>query len=207
MTIVLDFDGTIIDYADRIYSVFVAVTGEPALDLRTFWDLKRVPRSNAWILENLCRSGLDKATFDRRWFELVEAPDFIAMDKLLPFARQAVETLARLAPLILLTARRSEDVVHAQLKQFDLDRYFEKVVVTGGTRSKVEAVRANGIALGSTDTLVGDSEADVATARAFGMCAVAVASGCRSRDYLTQLSPDIIFEDLAQFAHHAVATA
>lgn len=185
--VVLDLDGTLIDVSQRHHAVYRDVLdelGEPAIPFERYWALKRADTPWAEILGN----GLEKE-FLARFRERIEQPSYLALDRLFPFTRPALDALAA-HELYLLTLRRSPEALQDQLDRLDLARHF-KAVVSGERKRELIAT------IPGREFVVGDTEADVAAAREVGAISVAVASGIRNETVLRRAEPDHLADDIS----------
>lgn len=198
-TLILDFDGTVVDDADRHWRVFMEVT-ELAVDKDSYWNLRRQGFTNAVVLNKL---GSDKVFDINRFKQLIELKQYLTLDRLIPRA-ETMRRLSNLYEIILCSIRSNEVNLKWQLEQLDILDYLSKVVVISHLefnrdQSKTSVLKIhlpNTIA--STDCIVGDTEVDIRTGKELGIRTCAVESGIRNREYLLRLNPDVILEDLNQ---------
>jgi phosphoglycolate phosphatase-like HAD superfamily hydrolase len=198
--IAVDLDGTLLDTRRRHHAVYVealqALGGDP-LSLAAYWRAKR--RATPW--PRLLGASLDAARFLEIWADRIEAADMLALDGLHPGVERALDRLAAADyRAVLVTARRQAAALDAQLRDLGLDRRFERVVATAG-RAKALALEA----VGRVDAWIGDTEEDVAAARALGVPVTAVTNGIRSPSRLAAAGPDELVRSFPVAARRLLA--
>jgi phosphoglycolate phosphatase-like HAD superfamily hydrolase len=215
LRLITDFDGPIIDVSERYYRVYQlclekarhpeqAVT---QLSKTEFWQLKRsrLPEKQIGIL-----SGLDETqaqAFTRLRRQTVHAQPYFQYDKLASGAVAALEQVQQAGiDLAVMTMRRVRELEYA-FGQHDLDRFFPKnrcyclsndYLKTRDIDDKPLLMERALVELppASDVWMVGDTEADIITAKKHGIKAIAVECGIRDRERLQQYQPDLIVKDL-----------
>lgn len=191
--IVLDFDGTVVDIATRHHRAYELAVGDLGTGLMAqpaYWRHKRAGRSWPWILE---RTGVPQNQHDlvlERFVSLIEEPELLALDRVLPGAIGALKALASADDLCLVTARHSYGSFTAQLAALEVNDCFSKVLVAEGadaTQAKRALLTLEPV---PPRVCIGDTEADITLARSLGARAIAVTSGIRSRAVLRAAKPD-----------------
>ena len=206
-TLVLDFDGPVLDGRDRHHACYAGILAEHGyapLKPEPYWAMKRRMASRR---EQLAASGAEAVydAFLAAWLERIERPEMLALDRVQPGAAKALRGWkAAGLRLVLATLRHSREGVHGQLARLGLDGVFEHVVVCDhrlGGAGKARAVRD---ALGEVDPprllWIGDTEADVEAARTLGCPVVLVTCGLRDEARVAALAPDRIAPDLSALA-------
>jgi phosphoglycolate phosphatase len=198
-----DLDGTLIDVSVRHYKIYTEVTeqfnGKP-LDKKTYWHLKR---SKATWPELLPKSGLSADKVEEYLEEFrkkIEDPEYLRIDKLVPGALEAIGLLATKYECYLLSLRRKQENLRAQLGWLDLAPHFTKILSghseSDGVDVKVPLIRQT---LGDDKgVIIGDTEADIVTGKQLGLKTVAVLSGLRSRELLEVMQPDHLVASIAE---------
>jgi phosphoglycolate phosphatase-like HAD superfamily hydrolase len=122
----------------------------------------------------------------------------LAHDRLQPDATSKLDSWrARGITVVLATQRRNEASLREQLSKLRLLNLFDRVVV-GATANKAAAVQRIMPSLNpETCVWIGDTEVDVEAARKIGCPAWVVTCGLRSETFLSALSPDRVYPDLA----------
>ena len=196
-TIYFDLDGTLIDvrnrhyaaYADAIRSLGLAPLGEAS-----YWQRRRGGASSAELTEDEAA----RARFLEGFIERIEQPSYLSMDEIIPGAIEALDALHASYALVLVTLRRHRAALHVQLARLGLAHRFDAVLSPGREgASKASLIRA---ALLPSDgsIVVGDSEADVETARTLRLTAICVTTGVRDRTFLRALAPDLLIDSVME---------
>ncbi len=216
MRIITDFDGVIVDLADRYYHMYLLRLDRvrlPGLSLRVltkdeFWALKRQQIDDRDLA---LRSGLtgDRAdTFvglrDRNAHQL----EYLHLDQLIPSAIDALEQIqSKGIELVLMTMRRTSELKVA-FDRYNLGRFFPHPYCyclsdshhkQGDIQDKTNLMAQALIDLGpDEDTwMVGDTEADILAAQAHQIRVMGVLSGIRDENSLAQYRPNRIVLNLA----------
>jgi phosphoglycolate phosphatase-like HAD superfamily hydrolase len=218
--ILFDVDGTLVDVAgagrramDRAFRAVLKVDG-----VERAKDVPYAGRTDPVIFEAVAVAlGVGAATFRERRDDLVRRfvsellhemrrPD--PRRRVLPGVRDLLEKLEAIDGVHLgLVTGNLEAGARAKLEPFDLNRFFP----SGGfssddpDRRRIARIARDRMAeLTGTDfpprdvTVVGDTQHDVACARANGFRAVAVDSGWVPRETLEQAAPDVLLNDLGE---------
>jgi len=215
--LITDFDGPIIDVSERYYRVYQFCLEKSCnpdqvvkqLDKAEFWHLKRsrVPEKQIGILSGLDEAQAQKFVQLRR--QTVHTQPYFAYDSLASGAVTALEKVQQAGvDLALMTMRRVQELEYA-FNQHDLGRFFpknrcyclsndhvktrdidDKPLLMERALAELPAVR---------DTwMVGDTEADIITAKKHGVKVMAVLCGIRDRTQLELYQPDLIVKDLSE---------
>ncbi|MCG9885702.1 MAG: HAD family hydrolase [Cyanobacteria bacterium] len=216
LRLITDFDGPVMDVSERYYRVYryclerlSTPDGPPlrVLSKAEFWDCKRaqVPEREIGQL-----SGLDEARsleFARLRRETVHTLPYLVHDGPVPGAVAALERAQALGwDLVVMTMRRVRELDDA-FNRHDLGRFFpaagryclaDDYVKTRDVEDKPKLMaRAIGeLSPAAATWMVGDTEADIAAARAGGIPIISVLSGIRNRDRLAAHQPDAIVDNL-----------
>ena len=217
--VLFDLDGTLVDTGgagrrgiERAFREVFAIEDVASASSRVRFDGKTDPR----IAEEISReAGIPERAFRERLGALLETyvaclreemqrPD--PRRRILPGVRPLLETLARTPNVVVgLLTGNIEAGARAKLEPFGLNPFFpgggfssdhpDRSEIARLAREKLS--RATGRTFAPERVcVIGDTELDVACARANGYRAVAVASGWVSRDRLEASVPDALFEDL-----------
>lgn len=215
--LITDFDGPIIDVSERYYQVYQFCLEKSRnqeqpvkqLSKAEFWELKRsrVPEKQIGI-----RSGLDESqaqTFAKLRRQTVHTESYFKYDTLAPGAVAALEKVQQAGvDLAVMTMRRVRELDYA-FNQHDLGRFFPKdrcycltndYVKTRDIDDKPLLMERALVELPpASDTwMVGDTEADIITAKNHGVKVMAVLCGIRDRANLELYQPDLIVKDLSE---------
>jgi phosphoglycolate phosphatase-like HAD superfamily hydrolase len=216
LRLITDFDGPIIDVSERYYRVYQYCLQKirypeqsvQQLTKAEFWQFKRSRVPERQIALN---SGLD-ATQAQEFAQLrrktVHTDTYFEYDSLIP---GAVEGLLKIQQagidLAVMTMRRVRELDYA-FKKYDLGSFFPEnrcyclkndYVKTSDIQDKPLLMeRALAELPPASDTwMVGDTEADIAAAKKYGIKVMAVESGIRDRTQLEIYQPDLIVQDLS----------
>lgn len=213
--LITDFDGPIIDVSERYYRVYkfcLDSTRRPdqqvlQLDKSAFWQLKRsrVPEKQIGII-----SGLDEVQaqeFAQLRRQTVHMPVYFEDDCLAPGAVEALEKVQQAGvDLAVMTMRRVRELDYA-FNRHDLGRFFPKnrcyclsndYVKTRDIDDKPLLMERALAELPSADEtwMVGDTEADIITAKNHSVKVMAVLCGIRDQAQLELYKPDLIVKNL-----------
>lgn len=192
--IALDLDGTILDARRRQCALIqwcLSYSGGDAIDLMAHWRLKREGMSTVDALQKAGVVPAIALAAGDLWRAHVEDENWLALDTPLPNSRSTLASLQAAGfKIVLITARQRQDALESQLKNCSLSTFFSEVCVVSpsdAARQKSEQLRRTS-ALG----FVGDTEVDAQAAALAGVPFVAVTSGLRSRQFLTDRRCDSV---------------
>jgi phosphoglycolate phosphatase-like HAD superfamily hydrolase len=216
LRLITDFDGPIMDVSERYYRVYqfclqtIRYADQPVRELNKaeFWQLKRsrVPEKQIGI-----KSGLDPSQaqeFAQLRRKTVHTDDYFQYDTLIPGAVEALLKIQHAGiDLAVMTMRRVKELDYA-VKKYNLGSFFPEnrcyclsndyVKTTDVEDKPLLMERALAELPPAADTwMVGDTEADIAAAKKYGIKIMAVESGIRDRTQLEIYEPDLIVEDLS----------
>jgi phosphoglycolate phosphatase-like HAD superfamily hydrolase len=217
LRLITDFDGPIIDVSERYYNVYkfcldsIRYPDQPVQQLgkAEFWQLKRsrVPEKKIAIL-----SGLDEAQaseFAQLRRKTVHTLPYFKYDCLAPGAVTALKKVQEAGvELAVMTMRRVHELEYA-FNQHDLGRFFpeDRCFCLANDYQKTRDIddkpllmeRALAeLPLADDTWMVGDTEADIITAKNHGVKVMAVLCGIRDRTQLELYQPDLIVKDLSE---------
>jgi len=173
----LDLDGTLLSCEDR--QVAIALDVMDGVDGARFWADKQAGATTAAALS---AQGCNDANAAARWVAQIEREDWLALDRPLPGAAEAVsEARRRGLRVVILTARRDPEAVRRQVAEHHLADPSDVLVVDPADASsqKGRILRELG-AIG----FVGDTESDARAADLAGVPFACVAGGQRSASFL-----------------------
>jgi phosphoglycolate phosphatase-like HAD superfamily hydrolase len=216
LRIITDFDGPIMDVSERYYQTYlfclnsVSRSGQATTTLSKdeFWRLKRsqVPERQIGQI-----SGLDETQaleFARIRRQTVHTQPYLVHD--VPIVG-AIATLDRLhqssIELVTMTMRRVKELDDA-LNRYDLGKFFapdrryclsNDYNKTNDIADKTQLMSRALSELPPANTwMVGDTEADILSAKANGIPVIGVLSGIRDRTQLQHHEPDWIVNNLSE---------
>ena len=195
MHIFFDIDGTLIRYTKRMYDLYATYAhthGYSALDKPVYLQKKREGVSERSIaLETFPPGSFEEYISWKR--SLIETPNMLATDKLVPGITPVLTMLARHHALIALSARQSKKRLVDQLKRLNILNNFSHVICVSDIANQVEG-KTEGIrnylithhVTASQAVVVGDAEVDVMAAAQSSIAAIAVSWGTRSASFLAR---------------------
>jgi phosphoglycolate phosphatase-like HAD superfamily hydrolase len=216
MRIITDFDGPIMDLADRYYHVYQlcsAQVREPNQSIKIltkaeFWTYKRakVSEQQVGIASGLTaeQSERFKQIRDRTAHQL----EYLPLDRVVPGAIPALEQIQSSGvELIVMTLRRTCEL-NVAFEQYGLDRFFpptcryclaDDYQKQGDIKDKTQlmAQALSELKPELNTWMIGDTEADIIAAQTHGIRSIGVLSGIRDLDRLEHYQPDRIVADLA----------
>jgi phosphoglycolate phosphatase len=118
----------------------------------------------------------------------------LAMQSLLPGAREALEAVVGDGHLIVVISAKKDTHVRAVLLEVGLAHLVHEIVGERFAETKADALRERDARI-----YVGDHVGDVVGARGAGAVAIAVTTGPTSREALLAAGADLVLDDLTQF--------
>ena len=171
--IILDLDGTLIDYRPKMYFVFQALTNSQ-LDFKEYLDYRLSGYTNYEIYKTYEVYKLNQGEFNEHFRTLVETEDALLHDFVFPGVREWMASLiSRGYPLLLCTARRDISKLEWQLKHLELYDLFLEVHNTQGESKRKFFSNASH---GST-VIISDSSDDFKAAKDLNAKKIFVRSG------------------------------
>lgn len=223
LRLITDFDGPIMDVSDRYYRVYqfcldqIRQPDQPVqrLTKSEFWQMKRAQIPEREIGK---RSGLDETQaleFARLRKRTVHTLLYLVHDSPIPGAVETLEHAQSLGiELMTMTMRRTREL-DAALDQWNLARFFapNRRYCLDDDHAKTNDIddktwlmgRALAELPSACETwMVGDTEADILSAKAHQIPIIAVLSGIRNQTQLLQHNPDYIVNNLSEAVEYLV---
>lgn len=167
-TILLDFDGTVIDFWERYYRVFCTLT-DAKLSKEEYINYKRLNRNDEALADAL-EISLSKDYFDRKK-ELLEKKEFLKSDSLL-VKKKLLMAFTEKNNVILLSRRRNHENFLWELRELEIAGLAENAVCIDCR--KIDWIKKNIL---DNVTIIGDDVYDLETAGLKNVSAVMVLTG------------------------------
>lgn len=200
MNLIFDLDGTLICSRERLYRLFLDITGIRSLSYEDYWGHKFNKLSNQKILTSFYGwSDEQTKSFTDEWMSNIEDDTYLALDTPIPGVHRFLDRARELGVLSLCTARQSKSQLAKQLLSLNLSHYFDNILVTEQKLTKVDLISSFVENLNSSDWLVGDTGHDINTAKELGIKSCAVLTGFMLEENLVTYEPDLIISDVTEF--------
>jgi phosphoglycolate phosphatase len=191
-----DFDGTLIDSSQRLYTLFCRLVPECQFSYEDYWKLKRKKMTQRALLTQYFNYSKEES--DRvhtLWMRDVESPELLKLDQPLTGVDDSLEKLAQEYNLYLVTARQSPEAVMKQLTDFGWKSYFTDIFVTQQKVDKTTLI-TNHLQTKKADWIAGDTGEDILTGKNLGIKTIAVTSGTLNAEALKPYNPDLILDSI-----------
>jgi len=196
--VLYDWDGTLVDSAEKSYRAYVEVFGAYGLafDREAFEATYSPEWTHTYRVVGLPQERWEEA--DRRWIECY-ARD---RSRLLPGVEEAVERVRGRGLRQGVVTSGDSGRVRGELKALGVAEFFTAVVCAGEAPRKKPHPDPLLLALSRMDVApseaayVGDSPEDVQMARAAGSFAVGIPGGFPNREALRAAAPDLLADSL-----------
>lgn len=205
MKVFCDLDGTLIDISTRHYKVYSELVNSfkgNAVDKATYWDLKR--KKTKWI-ELLPMSSLPatlESDFLSAFISKIEDVSYLEIDKPFEGVFESLDLLKQKHQLYLVSLRRNENNLKQELAWLGLQSHFDEVLSghseNDGYDVKIALIKER--LRGEAGAIIGDTEADIVAGKELGLTTIAVTSGIRDEQFLTELKPDYLVASFAKAA-------
>jgi phosphoglycolate phosphatase-like HAD superfamily hydrolase len=198
MHFVFDLDGTIVDHRARTYGLHVRYCAENSyipVPLAEYIAKKSEGASERQTV----RDSIPVDEMDRymAWKRVhIESDESLALDTLWPGMVDLLGQLRGRDTLILLTSRQSESQAIKELQGLGIAHMFSAIIAApndGRPASKLDALKPyldqHGVEPAQI-VLIGDTECEIAVARALKAACLSVTWGVRGSTFLAALHPD-----------------
>lgn len=203
--ILLDFDGTIVDFSKRSYRCYqycLKLLGiNDCLDFSTYWKAKRNRTPMSIILNDYSQKVEE---FHSLWMEHIELLDFLAFDQLFPNVIDWFTEKKKTYNFFLITKRQYSDRLSLELNNLQLSSFFSQIIVVPENQKKSSAIREiqhdNHFRNLEFSYWIGDTESDILSAQELDIPAIAVTCGVRNHEILKQYAPTRIYDYVANIS-------
>jgi len=199
LKIILDLDGTLIDYRERAWNLFLLLTNR-ACTRDFYFNQKSLGVSNHEILNNI-NKNVDWKEFDLHWRAKIESVEYLEYDEIFSNLREWLhEANNRGNSLYLCTARRNRENLFLQLEKFKLIGFFTSIIVTYGNEKTTQLSKLLELE-GAFDWIISDSPGDIKTGKKLGLRTCSVGTGFRSNETLAKYLPDLNLASVLNFPY------
>ena len=204
-TIYFDLDGPILDVSLKYWQIHKDVLvelGKPYLEKDDYWHFKctRTP-----VLDILAKVGAKdiKDEYIRMRTAWIEKPNYLKYDKVWPGVQETLISLSREYRLVLVTLRRSDEMLNEELERLKLKPLFDRVLSSSDQNTprweiKVDLIRSDGYIVGTPGMIIGDTETDILAGKKLGLKTVGVLCGIRTKKHLEDAGVDIIIPSIVE---------
>ncbi len=230
MIVFCDLDGPLIDVSQRYYqtyrlaiaqtlSHYQALGMTPMLSPmshKRFWHMKRerIPDSDIAARTGFVDEQIE--FFLGQVKGLVNQALLLQADRLQDWAIAALESLENAGVELALVTLRDHHQAIQVLKRFGIYNYFSQIrgaqdelaAYENYAKYKTEILSNLMETMGLTDRdsmcMIGDTEADILSAKSLGIDAIALSCGMRSAEYLRRLEPDCVLDNLSDATRYVL---
>jgi len=202
MAIFFDFDGTLVNVADRFYAVYQTVCqmlSLSALPKADYWQCRQRRLTTREILA-LTRGETAYDAFIAERSRLIEDPEYLRLNTLRDGAIDILRYLTNRCEVHLVSLRNSRTNLLWELEILGIRNYFTSVSTASafGTFEDKARLLLAANAQPQRDLIVGDTEIDIQAGQRQGLRTCAVLNGMRTETALRRLRPDYLISDLSE---------
>jgi phosphoglycolate phosphatase-like HAD superfamily hydrolase len=205
-SLVFDLDGTLLDVKMRYWTVYKTIIGRlggKPLTSDVYWRKKRHYTPIDRILSfSFATPTIPKKSFLSQFIDMIEQPQFLALDTPFPYTTRILEQLRVSFQLHIVTVRSNKQALMHQIATLKLAPYFDTVLTkTAGNdhaQTKIWLITSNNI---QPAAIIGDTQADIGAAHGLSVPSIAVCSGMRTKTFLASLHPTCIVPDIRSVPH------
>jgi phosphoglycolate phosphatase len=206
MHFVFDLDGTIVDHHARTYGLharYCAENGYIPVPLAEYIAKKSEGASERQTVHgSIPAHEMDRYMAWKRAH--IESDESLALDTLWPGMVDLLGQLRDSATLVLLTSRQSEAQAIKELQGLGIAHMFSAIIAApndGRPASKLDALKPyldQHSVESAQVVLIGDTECEIAVAKALGAVCLSVGWGVRGSTFLAALHPDGMARTVAE---------
>ena len=197
MKLILDLDGTLLDYRTRAWNLFSKLSSA-ACSQEFYYSKKSRGISNYDILKDI-KPSINWEEFQLQWFTQIESPEFLEYDEVFVGVKNWLsEVNSSGNRLFLCTARRNKENLFSQLHKFDLLNIFSDIFITYGESKYNHLSKLLNIE-NSMDWFISDSPGDIKTGKKLGIKTCSVGTGFRSNETLAKYFAELNIASILNF--------
>lgn len=197
MNLIIDLDGTLIDYRERAWNLFLTLT-RGACTRDFYFNQKSLGVSNHEVLNKINKS-VSRREFDLEWQAKIESLEYLEYDQIFGGIHEWLHDANNLGnKLYLCTARRNSENLYSQLEKFKLVDFFTSIIVTYGEEKATQLSSVLGLE-GTFDWMISDSPGDIESGKKLGLMTCSVGTGFRSNETLARYLPDLNLASVLKF--------
>lgn len=206
MHLVFDLDGTLVDHRGRTYGLHVEYCKSRSL-IPVAADEYHARKAAGASERKTVRDSIPADQMDAymEWKRSrIETDEALAQDTPWPDVVALLAQLRGRATLVLLTSRQFESQVVKELERIGVARHFSSILAEPSDGSSTAKVAALGryLTQAAVDPkrviIIGDTECEIAAARALGASCISVTWGVRGESFLSARAPDGIAHSAAE---------
>jgi len=191
--LILDVDGTIINFFPRHYQIFIDFISNYKIKGPSYFQYRTKRRAGIKDEEILQAIGIaDKANeFTRFKLNNIEDRKYITYDKLLPKSALTINRLSQRSHILLLSSRKKLIILKNELERFDISGYSDIILTPKNAKKrevnkvlswiKVHTHKKNSL-------YIGDGQDDANMATALGLKFIGVTSGITNPYKMKQIT-------------------
>lgn len=180
----IDFDGTIVDNKNRLFSFFmdnIPPVYKDVISIEDFWIIKRLGIHEIDWLNLKFNNVVDKIEYDRKKIEHIEDPQYLKLDCLLPDAKINLRLLNKKYNTILVSRRSKSENLKTEIENIGIVSLFDDIIVVPHNGMPKDEYLKQICAFTNNDIFVGDTEDDLFAGRNLGIKTYFVLTGIRER--------------------------
>ena len=200
--IFFDWDGTLVNSLNRMYSLFCYLVNSSCLSYEQYWEIKKNGVNQAQILtEYFCYNFKQIKDFRTKWFSLIEHDEWLKLDILYNDTEFVLKNLFKQHDLYIVTGRQFLDKVNKQVVDFKIEKYVQKIFSTCQNTTKYELITSNISNLNELDMLIGDTVEDIESGKKLNIKTIGITTGMLNKTTLLKYYPTRVYDSLMDFYH------
>lgn len=194
-TVLFDLDGTLIEPKQRLYALFVELTGSN-ITFDEYWEYKNKGFNQKQMLKKVGYDFDIDDNFIGKWLANIERSDLLKLDRVFDEVVDVLKELKRDGiRMFIVTNRQSYEGIEQELCNFGIEDNFIGIISTFQNCKKEEAVLNAGIDV-SNAIFVGDSSEDMKASKALDITGVLINRASDQKE--TVIEADYYIKDLSE---------